>query len=187
MPSFFLAFVAVFAASLGARDQLLVARQSAALGAGNGLLVTGWLTASFSSAVLAWAGESVAALLPASGKIMLTAFALGFASIALLWPVRIQRATEPTHSLGALALVLLAWQSRDAARFCVFALAAATGSAMLAGIGGALGGAAAITLGWMAGTSLEKRIPVRLIRCSLGIVAALCALYAGLSARGIVQ
>lgn len=186
MPSFFLAMVAVFAASLGARDQLLIARQSATLGRANGLLVVGVLCAIISGFALAWAGDAVAAMLPASGKRMLVAFALVFAAIELFWPVRLKRAAEPTHSLGALGIVLLARQMTDAARFCVFALAAATGSAILAGLGGALGGAAAIGAAWMMGAQLERAAVLRAIRLALASILAIAAITAALSARGII-
>ena len=51
--------------------------------------------------------------------------------------------TTPTRSLGAVALVLLARQIGDGARFAVFALAAWTVWPVTAGLGGAIGGAAA--------------------------------------------
>ncbi|MCP5396987.1 MAG: hypothetical protein H6918_09725 [Sphingomonadaceae bacterium] len=185
MPSFLFAFAATLVTSLGARDQLLVAQLSARLGAGVGLLVTGWLAAILSAAIMAWGGDAIAALMPDAGKTMLVAFALGAAAFELAWPNREKAPKEPTRSLVAAFVVLLARQMGDASRFLVFAFAVATGVPLLAGIGGALGGGLALTLGWMAGEELGKW-PLRAVRIALAVVVGIAAIAAGLSARGII-
>ena len=56
---------------------------------------------------------------------------------------------EPTASLGALAIVVLAHQITDASRFLIFALAVAFAAPLAAGLGGALAGAASLGLAWV--------------------------------------
>jgi hypothetical protein len=93
---------------------------------------------------------------------------------------------EPTRSLGAIALVLLAGQVTDAARFLVLALSVATGNAVLAAAGGALGSGAVLTLAWTLGSEWEARLPLAAIRLALGGLFRLAALIVGMSARGII-
>lgn len=186
MPSFFLALIAVVVASIGAKDQLLIARLAARNGASTSLLATGCVTVTIAAIAMAWAGHTVAALLPASGKTMLVAFALLFAALELLWPGKARQPEEPTRSLGAIAIVLLARQIGDAARFCIFAFAAATGSPVLAGAGGALGGMIAVAIGWFAADALPGYGPLRVIRTATGAVLFAIAIYTGLTARGII-
>lgn len=118
---------------------------------------------------------------------MLVAIAMLFAAVELAWPNSRKPAQEPTRSLVAITLVLLSRQFGDAARFLVFAIAAATGAPVLAGIGGALGGGVAITIGWMAGGELERALPLRLIRSLLAGGVLLAELFIGLSARGLIS
>ncbi|MDZ4307526.1 hypothetical protein [Allopontixanthobacter sp.] len=186
MPSFFLAFVAALLTSTGSRDQVLVARLSERLGRAYGLLTAGWLVAALSAGVMAWAGHAVAQLLPPEGKTMLVAIALVLAAAELAWPNRMVPLMDPTRSLGAIALVLLSRQLGDAGRFLIFAIAAATGAPVLAGIGGALAGGAAVTIGWMAGAELEQALPLQKIRLALAIVVLIFGVFIGLSARGLV-
>ncbi|MGN6499568.1 MAG: TMEM165/GDT1 family protein [Tsuneonella sp.] len=186
MASFLFAFVAVALVSLGSRDQLLIARLAEALGRGAGLLAAGLLAALLSAAGMAWGGDAISHLLPADAQAMLVSIALLLAAAELAWPNRERPPAEPTRSFAAVAIVLLARQLGDGARFLVFALAAATASPLLAGAGGALGGAAAVTLGWSLGGELERRVPLRAIRLGLSAVIAIVAVGIGLNARGII-
>lgn len=187
MPSFFLAFLAALLTSIGSRDQLLVAHLSARLGRNVSLLVIGWLSAICTAAAMAWAGQAVAQILPPEGKTMLVAIAMLLAAVELAWPNSGKQAKEPTRSLVAITLVLFSRQFGDAARFLVFAIAAATGAPVLAGIGGAVGGVVAITIGWMAGEELERALPLRMIRSVLAGIVLLAGLIIGLSARGLIS
>ena len=187
MPSFLFAFVAVLLVSIGARDQLLIARLAQALGRRASLLLIACASAVAISALMAWGGAAIAAIVPPSGKAMLVAIALFLAAVELFWPNREKTPKEPTRSLFAFGIVILARQLGDAARFLVFALAAATGVPWLAGAGGALGGCAALALGWMLAGDLETKWPLRAIRGVLGTVILITALFIGLSARGIIQ
>lgn len=181
--SFLLALILVFALALGGRDQTLVAHWSDALGQSGALLLTGIVTAVISAAAMAWMGAEFAALLPRRAGQMLIAFALGAAALELAWPVKQVQPQEPTRSLGAIAIVLLARQIGDAARFAVFALAAWASLPVTAGLGGALGGAAAVTLGWALGAAKLARWPLRPVRLGLAACLLIAALFIGLNAR----
>tara|TARA_R110002072_G_scaffold162846_6_gene315148 strand:+ start:9105 stop:9668 length:564 start_codon:yes stop_codon:yes gene_type:complete len=184
--SLFFAMVAAFLAGIGARDQLIVARLSGHFGGSPMVLATGLACAALSAAAMAWAGWRVEMLISDSAETMLVAFALAAAAFELFWPIRVAPAREPTRSLPALAIVLLSRQIGDGARFCIFAIAAATSSPQMTALGGALGGGAALAMGWALGHALERRLPLRGIRIALGCVTLLLALLIGLTARGIV-
>ena len=182
----FLALVAVFATAMGGRDQLLVARLREALGPSLPLLLAGVLCASLSAAALAWAGTVIDAMISDAAETMLIAFALLAAAIELFWPHREKKPAEPTRSLFATAIVLLARQIGDGPRFVILAIAAATGAPLLTGLGGAIGGSAALAAGWAMGHLLESRLPLRAIRIGLGTAILVIAVLAALSARNIL-
>jgi putative Ca2+/H+ antiporter (TMEM165/GDT1 family) len=183
MDGFLLALVLVFALALGGRDQWLVARWVEALGQGLPLLLTAIACSVLSAAAMAWVGAEFAALLPRRAAKMLVAFALGLAALELAMPIKAQTPREPTRSLGAIAIVLLARQIGDGARFVVFALAAWANLPLAAGLGGALGGAAAVTLGWSVGAAGLARWPLRAVRWTLAAGLLVAALFIGLNAR----
>ncbi len=132
---------------------------------------------------MAWIGVEFAALLPRPAAQMLVAFALMLAAAELAWPVRAEAPREPTRSLGALGLVLLARQIGDGARFAVFALAVWTTSPVTAALGGAMGGAGAVLIGWSVGGAGLARWPLRPIRLVLAVTLGTAALFIGLDAR----
>lgn len=183
MEGFLLALLLVFALALGGRDQWLVARWSDALGQVTPLLLTGFAAAAVSAGVMAWLGAEFAALLPRRAAQMLVAFALAAAAVELAWPVKQAPPQEPTRSLGAFAIVLLARQIGDAARFAVFALAAWASLPVTAGLGGALGGAAAVALGWGIGAARLARWPLRSVRLGLAACLFVAAIFIALNAR----
>ncbi|KPF62159.1 hypothetical protein [Porphyrobacter sp. AAP60] len=183
MDGFLLALLLVFALALGGRDQWLVAQWSDALGQGWPLLLTGIAAAAISAVAMAWVGAEFAAMLPRRAAQMLVAFALGVAAFELAWPVRLKSPQEPTRSLGAIGIVLLARQIGDAARFVVFALAAWASLPLTAAMGGALGGAGAIVLGWSLGAKGLARWPLRPVRLAMAACLIIAALFIGLNAR----
>lgn len=183
MDGFLIALLLVAALATGGRDQLMVAQWASTLGQSVQLLAVALACACLSAAAMAWIGAEFAALLPRRAAQMLVAFALALAAAELALPVRLKPPAEPTRSLAALGIVLLARQIGDGARFAVFALAAWTVWPVTAGLGGALGGAAAVTLGWAAGAVMLARWPLRAIRVTLAIALALAALFIGLNAR----
>lgn len=183
MDSFLLALLLVFAVSLGARDQWLVARWSEALGRSQPLLLLGFASAALSAGAMAWLGSEIAALLPARAARMLIAFALAAAAAELAWPVTSAAPREPTRSLGAITIVLFARQLGDAARFAVFALAAGAVLPAASALGGAIGGGAALALGWSVGASTLERWPLKWLRLTLALGLFIAALFIGLNAR----
>lgn len=183
MDSFLFAMLLVFVIALGGRDQWTVAQLSDALGRSGLLLAFALAVSAVSAALMAWAGASLAAILPQRAAEMLVAFALAIAAGEMAWPVKAKRPAEPTRSLGAIGIVLLARQVGDAARFAVFALAAEAVYPLVALIGGAIGGGAAVALGWLAGAERLARFPLRAARLVLAALLFIAALFIGLNAR----
>jgi putative Ca2+/H+ antiporter (TMEM165/GDT1 family) len=183
MDSFLFSLLLVFALALGGRDQWLVARWADALGRGWPLLLLGILSACLTAAVMAWVGAEFAAMLPARAAQMLVAFALAIAGFELAWPVKLKEPREPTRSLGAIAIVLIARQIGDGARFAIFAFAAQASLPATAALGGALGGGAAIAMGWSLGAAGLARLPLRTVRRVLAVCLILAAIFIGLNAR----
>lgn len=148
MTGFFLAFLAVILTGLGARDQAIVAALTERQGQRAGLLAVAIAAGVATAALAAWAGSAVIPTLTGKARLFLAALALALAGAEMLLPQR-RKPAEPTHSLGAAAIVLLACQLTDAARLLVFAIAVASAAPLPAGIGGAVGGAAALTGAWL--------------------------------------
>jgi len=180
---FLLSLLLVFALATGGRDQWMVARWADGVGRGVPLLCIAVLSAALTAAAMAWVGAGFAALLPPRGGQMLVAFALGMAAIELALPVRVTPPKEPTRSLPALLIILLARQIGDGARFGIVALAAWTAAPFAAGLGGALGGAAAVALGWAAGAAPLSRWPLAILRRVLAAGLLVAALFIGIDAR----
>lgn len=186
MSSLLFALVGCFLASFDARDQMLVARLSAALGRSKPLLAVAVASAAATGFLAARAGAWLSGMMSESAASMFVALALFFAGAELAWPHRFVRFDEPTRSLGAIALVMFARQITDGSRFLVCAVAAATALPGLAGVGGALGGAAAVTVAWAMGGNLERGLPLRRIRLGLAAILIVLAIVIGLSARGLI-
>ncbi|MFU7527632.1 hypothetical protein [Qipengyuania sp. ASV99] len=183
MDSFLLCLVMTFAIAFGGREQLIVAQFSESLERGLPLLVTGAFCALLSAAIMAYAGSSLAAILPPRAAAMLVAFALMIAAFELIWPVKLKAMAEPTRSLIAIGIVVLARQVGDAARFVIFAFAAQATYPATALIGGAIGGIAAAALGWSLGLSRLSQFPLRAIRSVMGGGLIVAAIVIGLNAR----
>jgi hypothetical protein len=178
MSAFYFAFLSVLLAGLGARDQATVANMALRQGARPGVLLVGLASSVATAAFAAWAASFIAPLLAPRAGLVLAALALAGAGAEALWPFAARRPEEPTASLGALAIVLLAHQLTDAARFLVFALAVALAAPLAAGIGGAAGGAAALAAGWMLPEAFaDPRL--RQARRAVGALLVLAALIVG--------
>lgn len=167
MTGFLLAFIAVFAAGFGARDQVLVAGLAARQGGRPALLLVGVVTAAIAAAGAVWLANGFAPQLAPAARRMLAVLALGLAAIDLLLTRRKPAPAEPTESLGAFSAVLLAQQLTDAARFLLFAIVVASVLPLAAGLGGVLGGMAVVTLGWSGGQALLD-LPLVVVRRWLG-------------------
>ncbi|MGB3471067.1 MAG: hypothetical protein WBA51_09625 [Erythrobacter sp.] len=191
MDSFMFCLMLVALIALGGREQMLVAQLSDTLADRTDgdvrrpmpLLVLGIACACATAAVMAYAGMTIADILPQRAAQMLVAFALAIAAFELAWPAKVKRAAEPTRSLGAIGLVLLWRQLGDAARFVVFAFAAEATYPLTAFVGGALGGAVAVLAGWSMGAAQLARFPLRYVRLALGVALFLTAIFIGLNAR----
>jgi putative Ca2+/H+ antiporter (TMEM165/GDT1 family) len=173
----------VFALANGGRDQWLVAQFSDALGRSAPLLLFGMACAALSAALMAWLGTGLAELLPRRAGQILVAVALALAAVELVWPIKLAAPREPTRSLGAIAIVLAARQVGDAGRIAVFALAAWAHSPVTAALGGALGGAGAIALGWSLGAAGLARWPLAKLRRVLAAALLVAAVHIGMGAR----
>ena len=183
MDTFMLSLLLTFAIALGGREQLVVGQFSDAVGRSVPLLLIAIGCAAASATVMAWAGWSIASLLPDRAADMLVAIALAIAAFELSWEVRLKDMKEPTRSYVAIGVVLLFRQLGDAARFVIFALAAQAIYPVTTLIGGAMGGAAAVALGWFAGKERLRKLPLRYLRLGLAFGAIIAALFIGLGAR----
>lgn len=186
MPALLFALIAAALASIGGRDQRLVAAFAGKLGRANGLLVAAWLVAALTAAAAAWVGGAMAGLLAPPAKQMLVAIALVMAAAEMLWPRSDKEPLEPTRSLGAFAIVLAARQVGDGARFLVFAIAIAAGSPAFTAVGGAIGSAAALTLGWALGAALPRRVPLKILRTAIAGLLLVAGAIIAISARGVI-
>ncbi|WP_171033090.1 TMEM165/GDT1 family protein [Qipengyuania marisflavi] len=185
MTALLFAMVGSFLVAAGARDQKMVAYLRAALGASPALLGVGIVSAVLTAAIAAYAGAYLSATMSEDAATMFIAIALLLAAAELAWPDKSKPPAEPTRSLGAIFIVLFARQLTDGSRFLIAAFSAVLASPVLAGIGGALGGAAAVAVGWAMGSELEARLPLRAMRLGFAALLLLPAIYLGLSARGI--
>ncbi len=191
MDSFLFCLILVALIALGGREQMIIAqvsdalayRQGAALRRPIPLLVLGWTCALITAGVMTYAGMTLADIMPPRAAWMLVSFALAIAAFELAWPVRLKAVQEPTRSLGAIGLVLLWRQLGDAARFVIFAFAVEATYPATALIGGALGGGAAVALGWSLGEKALSRWPLRAIRLIFAMCLILAAVFIGLNAR----
>ena len=183
MDSFLLCLVLTFAIALGGREQLIIAQFSDQVGRNWPLLFTGAFCAVLSAGVMAYAGATMAAILPQRAAEMLVAFALAIAAFELVWPFKLKPMKEPTRSYVAIGVVVLARQIGDAARFVIFAFAAEAVYATTALIGGAIGGVAAVALGWSVGLADLQKFPLKYLRWALAVCLLLAALVIGLNAR----
>ena len=183
MDSFLFCLILTFVIALGGREQLIIAQFTDALERTAALLVTGMTCAVASAGLMAFAGAQIAALLPQRAADMLIAMALGFAAIELVWPFKLKAMKEPTRSFIAIGAVVFVRQVMDAARFVIFAFAAEATFATTAFIGGAIGGMAAVALGWSVGLAQMQKFPLRLIRTAMAVCLFVAALVIGLNAR----
>lgn len=176
MAAFLLTLLVALIVGLGARDQLLVAWMAARQGQRTALLVTAIAVALLSAGAAGWAGMLAAPQLEPRARVYLVAMALGLAALELLVLRPGRRPAEPTSSLGALAVVLLAQQLTDAARLLVFALAASSAVPQFAVLGGMLGCAGTAVLGW-SGAERLAALPLARVRAGLGVLLGGIAVY----------
>lgn len=176
MTAALLAFLGALICGLGARDQLLVIQLTARHGRRRAMLVLAVAGALLSTAVAIWMAGALAALLVAGARDLFVALTLAVAGLEMLFIRARPAPDEPTGSLGAFAVVVLAHQLGDAARLTVGAIALATGAILAAGLGGGLGAALSVLAAWLGAEELAT-LPLQGARRILGAaVVALAAL-----------
>jgi hypothetical protein len=154
MSAALLAFLAALLAGLGARDQMLVAGLAARRFLPWGLLLLAVATSVATALIAARAAEALVPQLTAHSRVLFAGVAAGVAGIECLVIRPPRTPEEPTRSIFAHAVVLLAHQLTDGARFLIFAIAVATAVPDAAALGGMAGGAASVAIGAMAGEAL---------------------------------
>lgn len=185
MPAFYLTLIAVLLAGFGARDQVTIAGLGLRQGQRPAVLVTAILGALLSASFAAYAAHFMLEQLPPPARTIFAAIALGLAGLEsmILAPRRDPR--EPTNSLGALGIVLLAQQVMDAARFVIFGMAVGYAAPWHAGAAGMLGGVVLVTFAW-ARPDLLGTPPARWTRRLVGGLLVLAASTMFLSEFGIL-
>lgn len=172
---FLLAFLAIVLVGIGARDQLLVATLSARQAQRPALLLISSGSAGLAAFAVLWLGSNFAAQVDPAARPAFAALAMALAAIEMLVIRPRAVPAEPTASLGAFAIVMLARQLTDAARFLLFAIIVASPFPGATALGGALGGMTIVAIGWGAGQSLVE-LPLRRVRQAVGAILLLAAL-----------
>jgi Ca2+/H+ antiporter, TMEM165/GDT1 family len=164
-----LAFLAALLAGVGARDQMLLAGLAARRLLPATLIVVAIVTAAFAGVIVAQAAEVLTPMLSPSARVMFAGMAAVIAGLECMVIGPKRTPEEPTRSLFAATVVLLAHQLTDGARFLVFAIAVATAVPDAAALGGAAGGVATVLIGALAGDLLVAG-RLRPIRRVIGVV-----------------
>lgn len=185
MGAFYLTLVAVLLSGVATRDQMTIAALIRRQGQRLGVLATAIVIAAMTCGAAAFLADEVLRTLPPPARAILAAIALAFAGLEslILSPPKTPR--EPTHSLGALAIVLLAFQVTDAARFTLLGIAVGTGAPLAAGLGGGLAGLVLVTGAW-ALPDVFARPGVRIVRRVVGALLLLAAITMYLARRGLL-
>ena len=179
-----LAFIGVLLAGIGARDQLAVAGLARSQGSRPSVLIVGLAISMVTALFAGWAASMVAPTLNSDARLFLAALALGFAGLEALLLRPARAAAEPTHSIGALAIVLASQQLTDAARFLIFGIALAANAPLPSAIGGAAGGMVLLGCAWAVPELFTWRL-LRRPRRAIGGGLLMLSAWLGLRALGI--
>lgn len=184
MPSFFLAFIASALVIGVGRDGLRVARLAAAHGSAGVLYVAILIASIIYASAAAWLAGAMGDILQGPAASLFVAIALGISGLEVLVLKPTKQPTEPTRSLGATLLVLIAALLTGAAGFLVMALAVLGKAPLFTAAGGAAGAIAVLCGAAMAAQDWEKLplLPMRIAGASLLILAALVTGYLALTA-----
>ncbi len=164
---------------------MTVAALSRNLGARPGVLLVAIGVCCISASLAGWAAMLIAPMMTAPARLFLAALALGFAGGETLVLSPGREPKEPTLSLGALTLVLLAHQLTDAARFLIFGIALAADAQMPAVLGGGIAGILLLAAAWGAPEWFLWQ-QLRWLRRGLGLTMLMLALWLGLHVMGNV-
>lgn len=185
MGPFYLTLMAVLLSGVASRDQVTIAALTRAQGQRPGVLATALICAALTCALAAYGAAQFLATLPNPARPILAGIAIGLAGLESLILSPNATPREPTHSLGALALVLAAHQATDAARFTLFGLAIGMGAPLAAGLGGGLAGMILAAVAWSFAHVFTAR-PIRVLRRVVGALLLVVAITMFLSAKGIL-
>lgn len=185
MPAFYLTLIAVLLAGLGARDQATVAGLAARQGRRPAVLIVAIAASVLTALLAACAARFMLEQLPPPARTIFAAIALGLAGLESMLVAARRVPREPTNSLGALAVVLLAHQITDAVRFVIFGMGVGLGAPWPAGAAGALGATVLVTFAW-ARPELLALPAARWTRRGAGALLVLAALTMFLSEFGIL-
>lgn len=173
MTGFIAAFAATFLLGTGARDQVLIAGLTAKLGKRVSLLAVGLLITALTVLAATWLAALIAAQLGIENTRPVALLACALAGLEMAM-VRLRRLpAEPTRSLGAITLVLIAFQAADAVRLASFALVLVSITPAFTAAGAVLGAMTALGAGWMLGQKFPAS-RLAAIRGWLGI--AICVM-----------
>lgn len=176
MAGFLFAFLACLLASLGARDQVLVAQMTARQGQRPALLLIAIASTVACTAVAAWLAGVVSHEVPGMpARTVFAGLAMALAGGEALLLVRRRPPQEPTGSLFAALVVVAALQVTDAVRFLIVGLSLAAAAPQTAAMGGAAAGVMALTAAW-----LEPELAQHAALPKLRRLAGLLLLVAGL-------
>ena len=170
------ALVACFLATIGARDQMLLAALTVRQGWRTSLVVMALMTGAVASAVAAVVALEAVGLFNHKVQLVIAAIGLALAGgeSLLRRPRRIP--DEPTSSLFAAMLVLLADQVTDPARFIIFAFTISTGEPIQAAAGGVMGCGAALVLGaFHAERLIQSKHTIPIARRLAGVLLLMAA------------
>jgi len=171
---FALALISTAIAALAGRETVRVARLSAGLGSGPGLLVASWLAAAFGSGVAAWAGAWGGDRLPTEAIPLIASCLLLLAAVALALLRPGRAPTEPTRSFGAIASVLAISQLAAPSSLIVMALSMMAEWPEYVAFGGLLGAGVVLDTARRRGANWEAKMPVALLR-RIAVVALICS------------
>lgn len=185
MPAFYFTLIAVLLAGLGARDQGTVAHLAERQGRRPAVLIVALAAAVLTALLAGYAARFMLEQLPPPARTIFAAMAIGLAGAESIVLVARRPPREPTNSLGALALVLVAHQVIDAARFVVFGMGVGFAAPWHAAAAGALGGTLLMAFAW-ARPDLLALPAARWIRRAAGGLLLLAATAMLLSEFGVV-
>ena len=181
MIPFYLTFVAVLLSGLAARDQVTIASLTRAQGMRRPVLIVAIVISVVTAAFAGWAASQIAPLMQPNARVFLCAMAVSFAGAESLLIAPRGTGREPSHSLGAFAIVMAFHQLTDAARFIVFGIAVAAHSPVTAAGGGMLGGIGLVAAAWF-WPDIALHARARIARRLLGVGFILVGGYLALRA-----
>ena len=179
MDAALITLIVTFLAMQGGWGQLTVASLSAASGRSWSLLVSALSAVLLASGLVAWLGATISAQLVGPWRAALVALPLVLGALLLFRRQPYEPLLEPTRSLGAIQLALLAKLLADPARLAIFASAAALALPAPAFIGGAIGSGLALAIGWFLGERATRFEQASVIRKAAGAIFIALALLIG--------